>query len=128
MRVVWQSSRENSIGQTGVKRARQRVAKGLVAESAPAERGIEDAGGPGGAGGTGEPPPAARDLEEPAPATRGTREPAPAAGDPDGGGETGKPAPVAALLSSWSDCWRALALAAVCFRCCFSFFNCLFFS
>ena len=44
------------------------------------------------------------------------------------GGETGEPAPAVALSSSWSDCWRALALAVACFRHCFSFFNCLFFS
>lgn len=32
------------------------------------------------------------------------------------------------LLSYWSDCWQAFALAASYFKHCFSFFNCLFFS
>ena len=79
MGVIWRLSGENGTGQTGVKGPRRRVAKGPVAEAAPAARGLEEAGGPGGAGGTGEPAPAAGDPGEPAPA----------AGDPEGGEKRG---------------------------------------
>ena len=95
MEVVWQSLGENGTGQTGVKRARQRVAKRPVAEAALAARRLEDARGPGVAGGTeesspaagdpGEPTPAAGDPGEPAPAAGDLGEPAPAAGDPERG-------------------------------------------
>ena len=87
MRVVWRLSRENGTGRTGVKGPRQRFAKGPIAEAAPAAKRLEEVRGPGGAGGTGEPSPAAGDLGEPAPAAGDPREPAPAAEDP------GEPAP-----------------------------------
>ena len=82
MGVVWQSSKENGTRQTGVKGPRQRVTKGPVAEAAPAARGLEEAGGPRGEEGMGEPSLAAGDPGEPAPAARDPGEPAPAAGDP----------------------------------------------
>lgn len=37
-------------------------------------------------------------------------------------------APTAILLSSWINYWLVLALAAACFKRCFFFSNCLFFS
>lgn len=61
MGVVWQLLEENGIRQMGVKGPRQRVAKGPVVEAAPAARRLEEAGGPGGVRGTGEPAPAAGD-------------------------------------------------------------------
>ena len=89
MGVVWRLLEENGTGQTGVNRPRQRVAKALVAEAAPAAGGLEDVGGPERAGGTKEPLPAGRDPREPAPAAGDPGEPAPAVGDPGGGEKRG---------------------------------------
>lgn len=46
MIVIWQLSGENDIGQTRVKRPKQRIAKGPVVEAALAARGLEEAEGP----------------------------------------------------------------------------------
>lgn len=120
-----------------VKRPRQRVAKKPVAKVTPTVKGPKKVKRPG----------KARNMEEPAPAIRdsggrrekrenqgglgtakGTRKPTLAIEDLEEGRKTGEPAPVAALSLFCFEYWQTLTLAAACFRHCFFFFNCQFFS
>lgn len=59
--------------------------------------------------------------------TRGTGKQVPVTRDLEGGRKTKESLQVAALLSSWSDCWQVVFLAIACFKRCFFFFYHFFF-